>query len=581
MGDANGDWNNADNWCGGVPDEEDNITITSNAGNQPWITTDIANVCDLVISEGAMLSLDNNQVLNVYCNFVNNGDFQCGNNDETVVIAGDVSMLSGGDPFNNLVINANATLTLNDNLEIKGNLIINGEIQANSFSVSLIGSSEQRIGGTGQTKIKHLIVNNTSTELAVVLESDLEITDNIEFSQGILNTGDYAITLENGATFSGGNIESFIDGAVITQEADEILYPVGDYVSRDLNDDGTDELYKIFAPIRFIPQDNYPIRVEYCFNNTDMPDWWEHGNNMPEGIHHVSDREYWKISSFSDLDDITVYWKDNEHEIGEICPHGLCENDPATFDANNFTVVYSEGGAWVDMFIDWESSSIMHDEGYFSTVSAIQQGAKTVEPETRYITFGAKSEGVLPVDLLGFEANCLSDAVEIVWQTATEKNNDFFTIEKGNVPAELEELIRMPGVGNSTVMNEYVYLDYNLNLGTTYYRLLQTDFDGTKTVYDIISVSCTDEEPLSEMELMIFPNPVQSEMNITVFDAEPGTITFEMYDQNGKVILFDTVEISSGSFHKVFNNMADLQAAIYNLRVTNNGKVKNYKVTKL
>jgi hypothetical protein len=63
----------------------------------------------------------------------------------------------------------------------------------------------------------------------------------------------------------------------------------------------------------------------------------------------------------------------------------------------------------------------------------------------------------------------------------TERENAFFTIEKSRDGSNFEFLAQLDGVGNSTQINDYEYIDYNPNADITYYKLSQTDFDGKQT----------------------------------------------------------------------------------------------------
>ena len=115
---------------------------------------------------------------------------------------------------------------------------------------------------------------------------------------------------------------------------------------------------------------------------------------------------------------------------------------------------------------------------------------------------------VLPVELISFEAKLQeSNTVELTWATATELNNDFFTVERSSNGSDWEVLTDIPGAGNSEVVLNYTSYDFNPNATThTFYRLKQTDFDGTFTYSDIRVV--TPEENRHNV-LKVFPNPSQ------------------------------------------------------------------------
>lgn len=95
---------------------------------------------------------------------------------------------------------------------------------------------------------------------------------------------------------------------------------------------------------------------------------------------------------------------------------------------------------------------------------------------------------VLPVELLSFTGKKVNASNELKWSTLTEKNNDYFTIEKSQNGENFEVVGIVNGAGNSTNLNEYSLNDYNFRNGINYYRLKQTDFDGKSKYSDLISI---------------------------------------------------------------------------------------------
>lgn len=97
------------------------------------------------------------------------------------------------------------------------------------------------------------------------------------------------------------------------------------------------------------------------------------------------------------------------------------------------------------------------------------------------------SSGSLPVELLYFVSN-IADNGDIIlrWSTASETNNDYFTVEFSNNGQNFEEVAKVLGAGNSNEILVYTYKVENLD--RLYYRLKQTDYDGNYAYSDIIYV---------------------------------------------------------------------------------------------
>ena len=92
-------------------------------------------------------------------------------------------------------------------------------------------------------------------------------------------------------------------------------------------------------------------------------------------------------------------------------------------------------------------------------------------------------------------------------------NNDFFTIEKSSNGLNYLELGTINGNGSTELISEYTYIDPLPYEGYNYYRLSQTDFDGTIEVFNPIMVRYDGESP----DMKIYPNPIQDDyVNLNV-----------------------------------------------------------------
>lgn len=111
---------------------------------------------------------------------------------------------------------------------------------------------------------------------------------------------------------------------------------------------------------------------------------------------------------------------------------------------------------------------------------------------------------VLPIQLLSFTATPKNHSILIQWQTGTEVNNDYFTIEKSRDGAVFEYVATIDGAGNSTSTREYFSEDTNPWEGLSYYRLKQTDFNGFSATFEMVAVNY---HRSSEFSFSVFPNP--------------------------------------------------------------------------
>jgi hypothetical protein len=148
----------------------------------------------------------------------------------------------------------------------------------------------------------------------------------------------------------------------------------------------------------------------------------------------------------------------------------------------------------------------------------------------------------LPVSLLDFSASCNNGSVKLDWYTASETNNDYFTIERSENAVDFTQIARIDGAGNSNELLHYVWTNDSQD-GTYYYRLVQTDFDGAINILPIVTVNCTEE--VNDINIAM-----AAETNnylILEFEIpEAGFYTLEVSDILGRSITSLTTEFNRG-----------------------------------
>lgn len=105
----------------------------------------------------------------------------------------------------------------------------------------------------------------------------------------------------------------------------------------------------------------------------------------------------------------------------------------------------------------------------------------------------------LPVELILFKGEKLGRNNELMWSTATEHNNDFFTLEKTINGIDYEIIGYINGAGNSNHITNYAVIDSDVKNMINYYRLKQTDFDGQFDYSNVISIDNRIDHELKEV----------------------------------------------------------------------------------
>lgn len=182
----------------------------------------------------------------------------------------------------------------------------------------------------------------------------------------------------------------------------------------------------------------------------------------------------------------------------------------------------------------------------------------------------------LPVILMAFNANCENGVARIFWKTASEKNNDYFILEKLTSKTDFVEIARIEGAGNSNKVIKYTFADENIASYDNYYRLKQVDYDGKITVYNMISLKCGDvyqNEPL----MSVYPNPFISEFKLNIDNISENKIEILIYDEIGILVFHESYEISEKSFETTIK-LSGLESAVYTIKCAINGIVLSSKV---
>ena len=121
---------------------------------------------------------------------------------------------------------------------------------------------------------------------------------------------------------------------------------------------------------------------------------------------------------------------------------------------------------------------------------------------------------ILPIELVYFTAEEFGGGVRFAWETASELNNDYFTIEYSINAVDFTELTTIEGAGTSTELKYYRYTDFSSNCGIVYYRLKQTDYDGKYSYSKIVSVTFAEKQITDSYNYFIYPNPATDHISI-------------------------------------------------------------------
>ena len=163
-----------------------------------------------------------------------------------------------------------------------------------------------------------------------------------------------------------------------------------------------------------------------------------------------------------------------------------------------------------------------------------------------YFTLGSTSRSnQLPVELISFTANAQEQTVQLVWETASEINNDYFEVRRSVDGINFKKIGEVAGNGNTVEVIRYEFVDQLPVSGISYYQLKQVDFDGAFEHSDKISVEWINAGFMAGfVEVNLYPNPApQGQAKLKVTGLRPhSTVTFKLLDMFGKPYMQQVLE---------------------------------------
>jgi len=171
---------------------------------------------------------------------------------------------------------------------------------------------------------------------------------------------------------------------------------------------------------------------------------------------------------------------------------------------------------------------------------------------------------VLPIELIDFNGVKDIGQIKLNWKTAGEINNLGFEIQRSKDGIDWLKVHFIEGRGTTNELQNYQYEDKQPFLGINYYRLKQSDLDGSFEYSKVISVTFGNEK-----DIEIYPNPTNGTLNIVGIK----TAEVKIIDKLGRVVkAFNTTN------QKI--DISELPNGIYLISVTTKKGVVTNRIIK-
>lgn len=401
----------------------------------------------------------------------------------------------------NFVVNDGATLFYSNANGIKttGTSSSDGHIRVTgtrtfspNASYGFTSTQAMVTGDALPSEVENLYMNKPSG-IEVTLTNSVEVKNQLVFNSGVLVTGANDLFVSNSATsaISGGELtgtDKFVNGRLIraTSNASGYNFPVGmsGYGAQgfSMNITGAGNILGFMEGNNTEPTQGFA----YC----DVESIGAPGQTIGQGNAgtdgfldkiplDLGSPTQWNITNPGggvSMYDITMF------------PNGANDIDPIMAAGGQEMRFLLKNGEPGNTGVPVGNLPDEFEEmGFFACPTG-----NSLSGMTGFSTFtisGSSGSGsALPIELIYFNATPNQKLVDLTWATASELNNDFFTVERSQDGNTWEVVATVNGQGTTTQRTDYSDVDSRPFSGLSYYRLKQTDYDGKFSYSQIKSV---------------------------------------------------------------------------------------------
>lgn len=521
----------------------------------------------------------------------NNGNITCHN---LIVDCPGCTTFSGwAHQDNDLVINGDLTINAwgdldgyeesgptSKNITLGGNWTNNGRYVQRKGTVTFNGTGDQTIGGSTNTTFFNLIENKASGRViqgtAATVGTDLPqpakagytafataTTGVLTLTAGEFFLNQKTLTIANpasaGVVRTSGYVVSETNAATNTSILEwDMAAANGTYIVPF----GVSGTYIPFTFAKTAGSSNMQFATRATTSNDNTPlatGVSSMGSNTPyyadASIPSAIDR-WWEITALSGSTSVTA---------NLTFTYRGSENSTTLAPTGTFAAQHWNGSDW-DPQVGSGSGVIA------GTGTVTVTGANTFSP---WIL--SSSSAPLPIELLTFNAQLNMTNVDVSWATASETNNDYFTLEKSRDAQNFEKVFIVDGAGNSSSTIEYFDIDHQPYIGISYYRLKQTDFNGKISCSNIVPV---EYNPNGDPGISLFPNP--SDAGTTTYlclnQFEGQEVLVVLRDIAGREIFSKVVISSSNNELIAIEQQGAIAKGSYLVTATSANKIYNKKL---
>jgi hypothetical protein len=407
----------------------------------------------------------------------------------------------------NLQIHTGATITF------FGNLANNGTLTDAGTAVTFKGTAAQVISGTAPTSFYNFVDDNAA---GVTLQQNVSITNTLTLTTGPLTLNSNILTITNASSAAIARTNGYIVSEQVNNSG-KLTWNIGSNTTAHVFPFGTSAgIYIPFSltltagDIGNVTVSTYPTAAD----NTPYP-------SSPNTVTNVN-----RFGADNSANVVDRFW-----QIDKDGPSGTANITFTATPAEVGAITALQAQRWDAIANAWEDPIVTQTSGANSaTVSSVT----TFSPWTL-----SGNNSPLPITLLTFFVNAVNTQAELEWTTASELNNDYYTILRSKDGIEFSEIGKVAAGKSPRSLQKYKFTDIHVFPGKSYYRLKQTDVDGNFEYSQIRMVNFAE----FETALLAYPNPLfNEELSLDFQNLLDKPTTVAVYDIMGKIIYNGVIE---------------------------------------
>jgi hypothetical protein len=360
----------------------------------------------------------------------------------------------------------------------------NGAFNAADASVVVSGSGSSSMGGTGTPLIQKLYLNTGSSD-TLTLNTTVQVSDSLNFQNGIINLNGHQLQLIDGAILNGESEASHITGVTggsVVASATGVSNP------SQLN------LGNLGAA----------ITSGAALGNLTISRSQDPATNPGNSGEHGIQRTF-------------LIQPQNDNSLNATLRFFYLDEELNGDNAGSLSLWKSlDGNSWT-----LAGATVNNPAGKYVELSGIASFS--------YWTLSDAADP-LPLVLVSFQAICAGQYALIQWQTASESNLDYFGVQKSLDGVNWTSIAEVAATNDPNGSN-YSYKDPNPQ-PSDYYRLAIVDHAGNISYSPVFKGGCGD----ISLPLTVYPNPASSQVTAQVSLRAAMTANLQVFNMAGQLV---------------------------------------------